>query len=93
MASPYLGEHSTTFASKLAMRGVELLDLARLLGHKTLQMVMRYAHLTDNRLQMHVDLLTMPDNIGLRQNMDTIWTPEPNSDQKVASDNLRKSLN
>lgn len=71
-----------TFASRLADRGAELLDLARLLGHKTIQVVMRYAHLTDRRLQMHVDLLTQPDNIVSRKQMDTIWTPGPFYDQK-----------
>ena len=64
-----------TFASRLAMRGVELLDLARLLGHKTIQMVMRYSHLTDRRLQMHVDLLTQPANMATMRPQNTIWTP------------------
>lgn len=38
--------HST--ASYLAMQGASLLEIADLLGHKTLQMVRRYAHLSDN---------------------------------------------
>ena len=36
-----------TFASYLAMNGASLLEIAELLGHKTLAMVRRYAHLTE----------------------------------------------
>jgi len=36
---------SHTFASRLAMAGLSLRTLAELLGHKTLVMVVRYAHL------------------------------------------------
>src|SRR5215831_7708835 len=34
------------FASNLAMHGASLVEIAEVLGHKTLQMVKRYAHLT-----------------------------------------------
>jgi site-specific recombinase XerD len=36
-----------TFASYLAMNGASLLEIAELLGHKTLPMVRRYAQLTE----------------------------------------------
>jgi integrase len=36
-----------TFASYLAMNGASLLEIADLLGHKTLAMVQRYAHLSE----------------------------------------------
>ena len=36
-----------TFASYLAMSGATLAELAEALGHKTLAMVKRYAHLTE----------------------------------------------
>ena len=36
-----------TTASNLAMNGAGLRDLAEILGHKTLQMVQRYSHLTE----------------------------------------------
>ena len=36
-----------TFASYLAMNGASLLEIAEVLGHKTLTMVKRYAHLTE----------------------------------------------
>ena len=34
-----------TFASRLAMAGVDLRTVAELMGHKTIQMTMRYVHL------------------------------------------------
>jgi integrase len=46
-----------TFASHLAMRGVSLRAIAQLLGHKTLQMVMRYSHLSPEHLQGAAGLL------------------------------------
>jgi integrase len=36
-----------TFASYLAMNGASLLEIAEVLGHKTLAMVKRYAHLSE----------------------------------------------
>ena len=38
--------HST--ASYLAMNGASLLEIAEILGHKTLQMVKRYSHLAES---------------------------------------------
>ena len=38
--------HST--ASYLAMNGASLLEIAEVLGHKTLQMVKRYSHLAES---------------------------------------------
>jgi integrase len=46
-----------TFASHLAMRGVSLRAIAQLLGHKSLQMVMRYSHLSPEHLQGAVGVL------------------------------------
>lgn len=49
-----------TFASWLAMRSVPLRTIAELLGHKTLAMVMRYAHLSPDHLRDAVGALDQP---------------------------------
>jgi site-specific recombinase XerD len=46
-----------TFASRLVMAGVDLRTVADLLGHKTLQMVMRYAHLSQSHGMAAVERL------------------------------------
>jgi integrase len=46
-----------TFASRLVMAGVDLRTVAELLGHRTLQMVMRYSHLGPEHQTSAVDRL------------------------------------
>ncbi len=46
-----------TFASWLMMKGASLRSVAELLGHRGLQMVMRYAHLSPAYLSSEVGLL------------------------------------
>jgi len=55
-----------TFASRLRMAGVELADIMELLGHTTLQMVMRYAHLAPGHQKANVELL-VPAKAGRRR--------------------------
>ena len=57
-----------TFASQLVMKGVDLRTVQELLGHKSIEMTVRYAHLSPNHKQAAVERLC--------QDMDTIWTPE-----------------
>ena len=40
-----------TAATYLALSGIPIRDIAEILGHKTMQMTMRYSHLNSNRLQ------------------------------------------
>ena len=44
-----------SYASYLAMNGASLLEIAELLGHKTLAMVKRYAHLTETHTRSVVE--------------------------------------
>jgi integrase len=50
------------FASALVMAGVDLRTVAQLLGHRTLQMVMRYAHLSQSHELAAVERLCEPAN-------------------------------
>jgi len=51
-----------TFASRLVMAGVDLRTVAELLGHRTLQMVMRYSHLAPEHHASAVERLVSRKN-------------------------------
>jgi len=46
-----------TFASQLILKGGTLKDVQELLGHKTMTMTLRYAHLTQEHKRKAVNLL------------------------------------
>ena len=46
-----------TFASRMAQRGIPLKAIQELLGHGSMQMTMRYAHLSPNNLKDAVRVL------------------------------------
>jgi integrase len=56
-----------TFASHLVMLGVDIKTVQELLGHKTIEMTLRYAHLSPAHKRSAIE--------SLGSQMDTIWTP------------------
>jgi integrase len=53
-----------TFASWLVTEGVPLLEVSRLLGHSTVKMTERYAHLAPDSLESAVSLLDQRSHSG-----------------------------
>ncbi|HEU0007003.1 MAG TPA: tyrosine-type recombinase/integrase [Terriglobia bacterium] len=49
-----------TFASRLVMKGINLYIVGKLVGHPSLDMTERYAHLAPDFLQNAVDVLAIP---------------------------------
>ncbi|MBU1469858.1 MAG: site-specific integrase [candidate division Zixibacteria bacterium] len=60
-----------TFASYMAMNGVDLLTLKELLGHKDIRMTMRYSHLSPDFKKNAIERLQFTDShksVTLRTN-------------------------
>ena len=73
-----------TAASYLAMAGVDLNTIREILGHKSLEMVLRYAHLSPGHQANAVRILD--------EQMVTIWSPEQKSQNQVVEMNGYKAL-
>ena len=69
-----------TFASHLAMSGVDLNTIRELMRHKSLTMTQRYAHLSKDHKSRAVAVLA--------GQMDTIWTPDATVNEDEEFSNL-----
>jgi integrase len=59
-----------TVASQLVMKGVDLMMVKELVGHKTIHMTMRYAHLSQDHKKMSVERLSSEPQIDPGNNKD-----------------------
>ena len=66
-----------TFASQIIMRGATLKDVQELLGHKTMEMTLRYAHLSQHHKKKAVNLLNGLTALSEKQCHKTVTKANP----------------
>ena len=76
-----------TFASQLASQGVPIVVIQSLLGHSTVQMTMRYAHLSQAAQMTAISTLDEATSGRSRQHLGNIWA----TGQPVRRITVRKS--
>ncbi|MBI4952312.1 MAG: tyrosine-type recombinase/integrase [Myxococcales bacterium] len=72
-----------TFATELTSRGVPIRVVQELLGHTTITMTARYAHVSESSLQHAVSLLTKPP--AAAPVSPSVWSPGGHQDPIVPS--------
>lgn len=69
-----------TFASRLVMAGVDLKTVQELMGHKTIAMTARYAHLAPTHKFRALETLVRPGAVPAQR--DTFWVPGAKRNRK-----------
>jgi len=72
-----------TFASQLIMKGGTLKDVQELLGHKTMTMTLRYAHLSQEHKRQAVNLLNGLTGFGDCYKTVTVAVPTPKKHMSI----------
>jgi integrase len=74
-----------TFASNLVMAGVDLMTVKELMGHKTLAMTLRYAHLAPNHKSRAINILdqVMSAESAEKEAAMSLNPPQPREASKV----------
>jgi integrase len=82
-----------TFASRLAMAGVDLRTIQELMGHKTIQMTCRYAHLTPSHQLAAVERLVSHGRRSKRRSVPLPGFPAyvPAASTDTTTDTIDKS--
>jgi site-specific recombinase XerD len=73
-----------TFASRLVMKGVDIRTVQELLGHKTIQMTVRYAHLAPQHKLAAVERLCEPVEVESNQKA----APETSTDTRTSTSDV-----
>lgn len=74
-----------TFGSRLAMAGVPLRHIAELMGHSSMQVTMRYAHLSPGHLADAVERLARPEGVKTGGQTDTATDTSQNQGSERAT--------
>ena len=69
-----------SFASHMAMAGIDIYSIQKLLGHSSTSMTQRYAHLSDNHMTRAIDVLF--------KRMDTYMDTKQIMDETEKSDTI-----